>query len=352
MKLFTHKLCPFAQRVHIALAERNLEALFELSEVNLESLPKDLLDVNALGQVPTLELSKGFGIYESMQILMFLDSLPADGPKLFGETPSEAIQLDLFCQRAAEIFLAPLLGVLYCQGNLNKRNAALAKLPHVFSWLNNSLEARQPNLNSGAFLGGVNLNAVDCAVAPFAYRYARLCQTYSHLPMPSTSSLANAYFTALLQHPSVVKTSPTDDELQGLFARFFLPTQTLQSIINASREICAYPMEELLKLNESLGTGTGKNVSFNPQKPGCWQLGQTPAGPHIEGEFVISSQQALQKALEILVDLQESVDHHSHFVIEGYHKLIIQLCTHEPQWGISAKDLVFAQVISNELLAL
>ena len=87
MKLYTHALSPFSAKVRVALAEKGVRADEErlpITRTAIARKPKELLDANPRGQVPTL-VAGDLVLYDSTVILEWLEErfpqpplLPAD----------------------------------------------------------------------------------------------------------------------------------------------------------------------------------------------------------------------------------------------------------------------------------
>jgi glutathione S-transferase len=82
MKLFGTPGSPFARKVRVVLAERNIshEYIVERGSAPGSRVPQ----FNPLGKVPTLVLDDGRGLYDSPVIVEYLDSL-GTGPRLIPE---------------------------------------------------------------------------------------------------------------------------------------------------------------------------------------------------------------------------------------------------------------------------
>ena len=65
-RLYGHALCPYAERVRLALAARNVE--FQRCEINLKDKAQWHLDING-GLVPIIELTDGTILLDS-KVLM------------------------------------------------------------------------------------------------------------------------------------------------------------------------------------------------------------------------------------------------------------------------------------------
>ena len=359
MKLYSHLLCPFVQRVKIGIHERQAGAHFLIQEVDLDAPPAALIAINPAGSVPTLEFAPGDGFNESLVVLEFLDTLETKGPRLFGDSPREAGKTKVLLEQAGARFLGPIQSVLYAKGNAVVLRKAVAGLPGAFEWLSGVLQARASLSNTGSpftgspFLGGTKLGAVDCALAPFILRYALMREQRKELPLPREGTLAAAYFHALLDAPAVVATSPSADDLRPVFARMGGPDESLSAVLLAARAIVPNPEERCGLLNQALASIQPRNVrpSAGAGEP-VWRLERAPKGPQIAASFKLPGYAEMLQAIEALTGLQESADHHSHFVLEGYESLAVTLCTHEPEWGLSDKDFAFAQALTEKLLRL
>jgi len=91
MRLLYSAGSPFARLVRIAIVETGLDASVvkhELTRANLYSPASDVLALNPVGRVPTLELDDGTILTESKLILDYIDALN-EGPKLLPRDGSD-----------------------------------------------------------------------------------------------------------------------------------------------------------------------------------------------------------------------------------------------------------------------
>ena len=109
MKLYGAPMpAPNPRRVRIFLAEKG---------VDLPETPIDLRQRehkspqhrarNSLGQVPTLELDDGTTISETVAIFRYFEEINPD-PPLFGKTPIEKAQIDMWVRRIEFVLMAPV----------------------------------------------------------------------------------------------------------------------------------------------------------------------------------------------------------------------------------------------------
>ena len=104
MKLYHSIHAPNARRVRIFLAEKHFEVPFVNIDLGkLDHRQAAFRAVNLFETVPVLELDDGTRIAESIAICRYLEELwPA--PNLFGATPLERAEVEMW-QRRAEFFL-------------------------------------------------------------------------------------------------------------------------------------------------------------------------------------------------------------------------------------------------------
>tara|TARA_B100000678_G_scaffold278939_1_gene274155 strand:+ start:274 stop:885 length:612 start_codon:yes stop_codon:yes gene_type:complete len=102
---------PNPRRVRIFAAEKGIE--LQAKEVSIpqrEQKAPDYLAKNPRGQTPILELDDGTVIAESVAIMRYLEALHPD-PPLFGSTPLEIAQIEMWCRRVEMILMPPVAAV-------------------------------------------------------------------------------------------------------------------------------------------------------------------------------------------------------------------------------------------------
>ena len=77
LQLYTFKLCPFAHRVRLALAEKSVAA--ELIEIDLKNKPASFAQISPYGKVPLL-LHGRIKLWESTVINEYLEEVFPDPP--------------------------------------------------------------------------------------------------------------------------------------------------------------------------------------------------------------------------------------------------------------------------------
>lgn len=159
---------PNPRRVRIFLAEKGLDLPeVPLSLVKREHKSDEHKARNSLGQVPTLVLDDGSAISETVAICRYLEESEA-GPKLFGATPREKADVDMWVRRIefqlggpigqywrhAHPFTAALLTQFKDFGESNRAHYEAAQV-----WLDGELARGAP------FLAGDHYSMADiCAL--------------------------------------------------------------------------------------------------------------------------------------------------------------------------------------------
>jgi glutathione S-transferase len=83
MKLFSSNASPYARKVRVVIAEKNLGSLVEEVVVDVYTDPAELLAANPLGKVPALVTDEGMSLFDSPVICAYLDAHPqGQGPRL------------------------------------------------------------------------------------------------------------------------------------------------------------------------------------------------------------------------------------------------------------------------------
>lgn len=323
LKLYMIPNCPFVQRVLIACQVRGIEqTTLPLVEIDLNCPPKELLEINPSGSVPTLELQRGSGFHESLVITEFLDSLPAQGPRLYGLTPADIAKNKVRVEIAISQLLAPLQQAIYSKGNINAVKKAENSISKGFDWLERTLDE-----SKGPLLGGTHLNATDVALAPFIAKLKWLFEMYPSLPKPKAGSRGENYITELLNRPEVVRSLPSEQSMKLSALKFLTPHALLQDVIDAPRSLIEAP--------ETAIAQAGKALSH-------WKVEKDAKGNCLRAKFKFASHSDALEKLIWLNDAQETTDHHTSLVMHDFQSLDIILVTHEPKWGITQKDFAFA----------
>ena len=102
---------PNPRRVRIFAAEKGIDLpRREVSIPQREQKAPEYLAKNPRGQTPILELDDGTVIAESVAIMRYLEALHPE-PPLFGTSPLEIAQIEMWCRRVEMILMPPVAQV-------------------------------------------------------------------------------------------------------------------------------------------------------------------------------------------------------------------------------------------------
>lgn len=108
MRILETKVAPNARRVRIFLAEKNIAMDYvEIDIQKGENLSAEYRAKNPLGKVPVLEFDDGSYLSESVAICRYFEEIQPQ-PALFGTTPLEKAQIEMWNRRAELNFLMPV----------------------------------------------------------------------------------------------------------------------------------------------------------------------------------------------------------------------------------------------------
>lgn len=155
-RLVSHYLCPYVQRVTIALAERNIS--FERVYIDLAHKPAWFVKLSPLGKVPLLEVD-GRALFESAAILEYLeDTLPQ---KLHPADPLHRAEHRGWMEFGSAVLNA--IAALYNAPDAAAHDQRLCDLRQRLQRLDQSL-------GQGPWFAGDSFSLVDAVFAP-VFRY-------------------------------------------------------------------------------------------------------------------------------------------------------------------------------------
>ncbi|MEM9571634.1 MAG: glutathione S-transferase family protein [Pseudomonadota bacterium] len=116
MKLYDYQAGPNPRRVRIFLAEKGIEVpLVHTDIVKREQKTPEFLAKNPIGSIPVLELDDGTCISESVAICRYFEETHPE-PPLFGRTPLEKAQIEMWLRRVELNFMVPV-GLVWIHGH-------------------------------------------------------------------------------------------------------------------------------------------------------------------------------------------------------------------------------------------
>ncbi len=116
MKLYDFKTGPNPRRVRIFLAEKGIEVpLVHVDIMKREQKAPEFLAKNPIGSIPVLEMDDGTCISESVAICRYFEEVHPQ-PPLFGRTPVEKAQIEMWLRRVELNFMVPV-GMVWIHGH-------------------------------------------------------------------------------------------------------------------------------------------------------------------------------------------------------------------------------------------
>ncbi len=193
--LVSHHLCPYVQRVAIALDEKGVA--FDRVYVDLSAKPEWFLKDSPLGKTPLLRVD-GNVLFESAVICEYLeDTLPHP---LHPEDPLERARHRGWMEFGSAI-LNDIWGLETSQeaaGVERKSNDVRQKFEYL-----------EPNLGDGPFFAGERFSLVDAVFGP-VFRYFDVFDELADLGVFAAVPKVRAWRAALAQRPSVRNAVTTD----------------------------------------------------------------------------------------------------------------------------------------------
>jgi glutathione S-transferase len=138
MKILDEKRAPNPRRVRVFLAEKGIEVPYEHVDIMAGAAKTaEFTALNPAQRVPVLILDDGTAISETMAICRYFEALHPE-PSMFGRTPLEIAQIEMWNRRAEMNFL---LSVAYIFRHLHPAMANL-EMPQIAAWA----EANKPRV--------------------------------------------------------------------------------------------------------------------------------------------------------------------------------------------------------------
>jgi len=166
VKLYGSPGSPFARKVRIVLAEKQIPHEYEVQRGSAPGSP--VPQFNPLGKVPTLVLDDGRGLYDSPVIVEYLDAL-GTGPRLIPEALADRLEV-----RRWEALGD---GIAEAAVNINHERREPAEKQKDAAWfqrqrdkVDRGLAAMEKGLGQGEFCFGNRLTLADIA-AGYALGY-------------------------------------------------------------------------------------------------------------------------------------------------------------------------------------
>jgi glutathione S-transferase len=160
LQLYTFQLCPFAHRVRLALAEKDVAA--EPIEIDLKNKPASFVRTSPYGRVPLL-LNGEVKLWESAVINEYLDELFPDPPLMPASLPDRALAR-IWIKFADERLYSATHSLIFTREEEARRKLAAEMLDSVW-FLENEVMAKRAR--TGPYVFGDRLTLADIALYPW-----------------------------------------------------------------------------------------------------------------------------------------------------------------------------------------
>ena len=192
MKLYNLSAGMNPRRVRIFLAEKGVEIpLEEVDVAKNENASETFLAINPMGKLPVLELDEGTILTESIAICRYIESQHPE-PNMFGTTPLETAQIEMWMRRAELEIGIPVMSVFanlhpFWVGRITqvKETGELAreKLLQRMAWLDAELGNRSPEQRAFLVAGRYTIADIvlQCALIVAKACKVRIPEEHAHL---------------------------------------------------------------------------------------------------------------------------------------------------------------------------
>jgi glutathione S-transferase len=211
LQLYTFKLCPFAHRVRLALAEKGLAA--EQIEIDLKKKPANFLTLSPYGRVPLL-IHRGFKLWESAIILEYLDEAFPAHP-LMPSNPADRAKARLWIDFANSPLLAATHRMMFTKDEVTRHQLA-AEMTESVSFLEREMATQ--NLD-GPYLLGEEFTLADIALYPW-FEQAATLERFSPFNMPTDGPRIARWRNAVAARPAVKSCACSDDAYAEGYQRY------------------------------------------------------------------------------------------------------------------------------------
>ena len=188
LTLISHRLCPYVQRVAIALAEKSLP--FTRVDIDLAAKPEWFLAISPLGKTPVLKVGDS-AIFESAVILEYLEDVYP--PSMHPVDSLARADRRAWIEVSSSILndIAGFYGAATPDGFAAKSKALKEKFGHV-----------EQRLSKGPYFAGPKFSLVDAAFAP-VFRYFDVFDTIADFRILEGKPKTAKWRQALRERPSV-----------------------------------------------------------------------------------------------------------------------------------------------------
>ncbi len=195
IELFSARVCPFAHRTRLVLAEKGLD--FELTEIDFKDKPKRFLEVSRYGKVPAI-VHEGNEVYESAIINEYLEEVFPD-PPLMPKGSGLRAQVRIWIDYCDDHFLDDLYAAI--------KNQDAGKHPELKSKVEAHLRTIETGglaqlSGQGPYCLGPEVSLLDLAYYPF-FESLPAWTHYRGLAIPDECPRLRAWISVMAERPTV-----------------------------------------------------------------------------------------------------------------------------------------------------
>jgi glutathione S-transferase len=203
IELFSAKVCPYAHRTRLVLAEKGVE--FTLTEIDLKDKPQRFLDISRYGKVPAL-LHRGHALVESNIVNQYLDDI-MPFPPMVPNDPSLKARMQIWMDYFDRFFLD-----LYYNALVNKDRAKDAEFKENIEQCLQVLESESlaERGESGPYWLGKTPTLIDYTFYPFFERFPALGH-YRDIHIPENCTKLKAWIETMSQRASVKEIANSEE---------------------------------------------------------------------------------------------------------------------------------------------
>lgn len=202
LKLIQSEVCPYAQRTHMCMLEKNLD--FEIIEIDLQNKPDWFESVSPYSKVPVLQ-DNGVLVYESAVINEYIDEVYPD-PALMPESPSLRAKARIWIDFDNVKFVPAFYKVLLEQ-DMDKRQDIADQIRDYLTFFENRGFAENWK---GPYWFDDQISLVDLTLYPHFERMGVL-ETYRGIEIPDTCPKLIDWLASMHERPSAIKTAHHND---------------------------------------------------------------------------------------------------------------------------------------------
>ena len=198
LELVTAEVCPFAQRSHMTLLEKNLE--FQLREVDLENKPSWFETISPYSKVPVL-CHGNIQVYESTIINEYLEeSFPER--RLLPDDPSKRANARIWIDFDNTKFVPVFYKLLLAQES-SLQKILITQMTERLVFLD---QEGFSSASKGPYWFGQNVSLVDLSLYPHFERFPVLTE-YRGMNIPRSCRRLRAWLDVMRERSSAVVTA-------------------------------------------------------------------------------------------------------------------------------------------------